>query len=202
MDAVFFSMKRAHLGVERLGRRFLKEFALTPARFDLLNTIVDCEERQELMTQAELWKRLGVVRSAVCEMVKELVEAKLLKRHRAADSRTWIVRLTELGRRLQKEAFDVLINGGIATQWADSLITKRLNIDPAPVRHHWTQIFFSIGADLGNWVRRNTDLYTWDIEEFYAELIAPNERDIHEAEIPWVDEIELTPENSVEVSSG
>src|SRR5678815_1773762 len=106
MDAIFFSMKRAHLGAERLGRNALKEFELTPARFDLLNTIVDCEASGGLMTQAELWKRLGVVRSAVCEMVKELVEKKILTRYRAADSRTWIVKLTELAKKLQKAAYD------------------------------------------------------------------------------------------------
>src|ERR1043166_5326203 len=58
MDAFFFSMKRAHLGWERFGRKVLKQDSLTPARFDLLSTIVDCEANEELMTQAELWKRL------------------------------------------------------------------------------------------------------------------------------------------------
>jgi DNA-binding MarR family transcriptional regulator len=194
MDAVFFSMKRAHLGGQRLGRKFLEAFALTPARFDLLNTIVDCNEE---MTQAELWKRLGVVRSAVCEMVKELVEKKLLMRSRAKDSRTWIVKLTELGRKLQKEAYDDLINNGIATQWTDSLITRGTTIDPMPLRHHWTQIFFGIGADLGNRVRRNHDLYTWDIEELYASLIRPEDGETW-GDVPWMDE-QWIAENSVEV---
>jgi DNA-binding MarR family transcriptional regulator len=197
MDAVFFSMKRAHLGGQRLGRKFLKMFELTPARFDLLNTIVDCEEAEERMTQSELWKRLGVVRSAVCEMVKELVEARILKRYRAADSRTWIVRLTELGKRLQKAAYDALINDGVATQWTDDLITDGLDMDPAPRRHEWTQMFFSIGAQLGNRVRRNTDLYTWDIEEFYACLIRPEDGETW-GRVPWMDDKYIA-ENSVEM---
>ncbi len=187
MDAFFFSMKRAHLGWERLGRRFLKGFALTPARYDLLNTIVDCAAHDQPMTQAELWKRLGVVRSAVCEMVKELVEKKILMRERATDSRTWIVKLTELGKRLQKEAYDELNNNGIATQWADSLMMDRKDADPMPVRHQWTQTFFSIGADLGNHVQRNCDLYTWDIEELYASLITPEDGETWGG-VPWMDE--------------
>ena len=199
MDAFFFSMKRAHLGWERLGRKFLKQDSLTPARYDLLNTIVECEANQELMTQAELWKRLGVVRSAVCEMVMELVEQKILTRYRAADSRTWIVRLTELGKKLQKAAYDELNNNGIATQWADSLMTDRLNIDPMPERHRWTQVFFNIGADLGNWVRRNRDLYTWDIEELYASLIRPEDGDTW-GDIPWMDEKWIA-ENSIEIET-
>ena len=191
MDAVFFSMKRAHLGAERLGRNALKDFELTPARFDLLNTIVDCEARGDVMTQAELWKRLGVVRSAVCEMVKELVAVKVLKRERVPKERTWFVRLTEIGKQLQKAAYDGLINDGVATQWADNLITLREENDPAPRRHEWTQIFFWIGARLGNRVRRNRDLYTWDIEEFYGALITPEERDGHYGDLPWVDELPM-----------
>src|SRR5947209_1051902 len=154
MDAVFFSMKRAHLGGQRLGRALLEPFGLTPARFDMLNTIVDCEVP---ITQSELTRRLGVVRAAVCEMVHALVGLKILKRVRAADSRTWIVQLTVLGKRLQKAAYDALINEGVATQWTDSLITNRLDIDPAPRRHEWTQIFFAIGRRLGNYVQDNTD---------------------------------------------
>jgi DNA-binding MarR family transcriptional regulator len=195
MDAFFFSMKRAHLGGQRLGRALLKEFALTPARFDLLNTIVDCAEP---MTQTELWKRLGVVRSAVCEMVKELVKIGILNRSRAEeDSRTWIVRLTELGRKLQKAAYDELLNNGIATQWTDSLITDWTARDPMPIRHEWAQRFFSIGANLGNHVRRNTDLYTWDIEELYASLIRPEDGETW-GDVPWMDEKWIA-ENSVEM---
>ena len=196
MDAFFFSMKRAHLGVERLGRAFLKEFALTPARFDLLNTIVECTD--EPITQAELWKRLGVVRSAVCEMVKELVELKILVRSRAPDKRTWIVRLTELGKKLQKSAFDDLNNNGIATAWADSLMTNQQDIDPMPIRYEWTQTFFAIGADLGNRVVRN-DVYFWDIEEMYGALITPEDGETW-GPIPWMDEKWIA-ENSFEMDA-
>jgi DNA-binding MarR family transcriptional regulator len=187
MDAFFFSMKRAHLGWERLGRTLLKQEGLTPARYDLLNTIVDCEANGELMTQAELWKRLGVVRSAVCEMVKELVEKKLLTRYRAADSRTWIVKLTELAKKLRNAAYADLNDGGIATGWADSLMTDRRDTDPSPIRHEWTQTFFKIGADLGNRVRRNRDLYCWDLEELYASLIRPEDGETW-GDVPWLDE--------------
>jgi DNA-binding MarR family transcriptional regulator len=197
MDAFFFSMKRAHLGWERLGRNFLRELELTPARFDLLNTIVDSAEP---ITQTELWKRLGVVRSAVCEMVKELVTLGILKRVRAADSRTWIVLLTELGRRLQKSAYDEMLNNGIATQWADSLITDRTERDPMPIRHEWAQRFFSIGADLGNHVRRNTDLYTWDIEELYASLIRPEDGETW-GDVPWMDDAWIAANTFEEVTS-
>jgi DNA-binding MarR family transcriptional regulator len=182
MDAVFFSMKRAHLGGERLGRALLEPFGLTPARFDLLNTIAD---EDQLMPQKELWKRLGVVRSAVCEMVKSLMKLALVKRYRAADSRTWIVQLTERGRDVVRRAYDRLINQGDATVQVDALITDHMEVDPATTRHLWTGTFFSIGARLGNRVRRNHDLYCWDIEEFYAWLTTYEDRDVHRG-VPFV----------------
>ncbi len=184
MDAIFFSMKRAHLGGERLGRALLEPYGLTPARFDLLNTIVDATEP---LPQKELWKRLGVVRSAVCEMVKSLMKLALVKRYRAADSRTWIVQLTTRGREVIRRAYDALINRGDATVRVDALITGDAVYDPAPTRHAWTGTFFDIGAVLGNRVWRNTDLYCWDIEEFYAWLTTYEERGLAR-EVPFVDE--------------
>jgi DNA-binding MarR family transcriptional regulator len=183
MDAVFFSMKRAHLGGERLGRHLLEPFGLTPARFDLLNTIADCKT---LMPQKELWKRLGVVRSAVCEMVKSLMKLALVKRYRAADSRTWIVQLTERGREVAKRAYDALVNRGDATVIVDRLIAGT-EIDPAPLRHEWSGTFFDIGGVLGNSVRRNRDLYCWDIEEWYAWLTTAEERDADK--VPFIDDV-------------
>ena len=106
------------------------------------------------------------------------------------------MKLTQLGKRLQKEAYDELNNNGIATQWADSLITDRKDIDPMPVRYEWTQTFFSIGADLGNRVRRNHDLYTWDIEELYACLIRPEDGETW-GRVPWMDDKWIA-ENSFE----
>jgi DNA-binding MarR family transcriptional regulator len=173
MDAVFFSMKRAHLGGERMGRALLDGYGLTPARFDLLNTIADCAKP---MKQSELWKRLGVVRSAVCEMLKVLEKLAFVTRRRAKDSRTWIVELTKRGREFAKRAYDGLINEGEATGYVDKIITcDQIEGDPVSRRHTLTGFFFEIGRMLGNRVRRNADLYPWNIEEFYAQLTTPEE---------------------------
>ncbi|HEY2364745.1 MAG TPA: hypothetical protein VGH87_00120, partial [Polyangiaceae bacterium] len=71
--------------------------------------------------------------------------------------------------------------------------------DPMPLRHRWTQVFFSIGAELGNRVRRNTDLYTWDIEELYTSLIRPEDGETW-GDVPWMDD-EWIEQNSVEMTS-
>src|SRR5215470_11032742 len=159
LDAVFFSMKRAHLGGQRLGRSLLEpfeKFGLTPARFDMMKTIFECEE---MLSQAKLVQRLGVVRSAVSDMVKVLVELKLLTKFRAADGRTFIVQLTEFGRALIEKACDELMNNGEASAYVDNVITDDFNRDPMGRRHDWTSWFFYIGRKLGNDATANRDLY-------------------------------------------
>jgi hypothetical protein len=79
------------------------------------------------------------------------------------------------------------------------LITNRTDLDPAPTRHEWAGTFFCIGARLGNDVRRNTDLYCWDIEEFYACLIRPEDGPTW-GKVPWMDDAFIA-ENSVEMGA-
>jgi len=187
LDAVFFSMKRAHLGGQRLGRFLLEAFepfGLTPARFDMMKTIFECENP---LSQAKLVKRLGVVRSAVSEMVKVLVELKLLWKVRADDGRTFIVQLTEFGRALIKKACDELMNNGVATQHTDNVITNDFNPDPMSRRHEFTAWSFHIGQKLGNDATANRDLYWWDIEDLYASLIRPEDGETW-GDVPWMDD--------------
>ena len=198
MDAIFFSMKRAHLGGERLGRSLLepfKPFGLkTTARFDMMKTIYESEE---MLSQARLVQLLGVVRSAVSDMVKVLIELKLLTKFRAADGRTFIVQLTELGRALIKKACDELMNNGDATAYVDNVITDDFNRDPMRRRHDWTTWFFHIGRKLGNDAVANRDLYWWDIEDLYASLITPEDGETW-GNVPWMDE-KWIDEHSIEV---
>ena len=194
MDAVFFSMKRAHLGGQRLGRFLLEPFAafgLTPARFDMMKTIYECEE---MLSQAKLVKRLGVVRSAVHDMVKALLKLKLLSRFRAADGRTFIVQLTELGRALIKKACDELMETGEASARVDNLITP--TSDPMDLRHQWTESFFHIGAVLGNDAWANQDLYWWNLEDLYAVVIRPEDGTTW-GPVPWMND-EWIANNTVE----
>jgi DNA-binding MarR family transcriptional regulator len=172
MDAVSFAMKRAHLGFERMGRKLLAGFDLTPARFDLLETIRDCRKE---MTQAELRKRLGVVRSAVCELVAVLEKLGFLRRSRAEDKRTWRVELTKRGRRLAKAAYGALCAKGEATARVNQLLTQgHTELDPSALRYDVTGLCFEIARRCGNRVRRNRHLYVWDIAH------------VHHGTIPFV----------------
>jgi DNA-binding MarR family transcriptional regulator len=169
MDAVSFAMKRAHLGFERLGRKLLREFELTPARFDLLGTIRDCRKR---ITQAELGKRLGVVRSAVSEMIAVLEKLRFLRRRRAKDKRTWWVMLTKRGRLLAKAAYAELCAKGEATARVNHLLTQgHTELDPSTSRYDISGLCFDIGRRCGNRVLRNRHLYVWDIAHVYEGLM-------------------------------
>jgi DNA-binding MarR family transcriptional regulator len=198
MDAIFFSMKRAHLGGERLGRFLLEPFKAfglkTTARFDMMKTIYESEE---MLSQARLVEMLGVVRSAVSDMVKVLIKLKLLTKFRAADGRTFIVQLTEFGRALIKKACDELMNNGEATAYVDNVITDDFNRDPMGRRHDWTAWFLHIGRKLGNDAIANRDLYWWDMEDLYALLIRPEDGETW-GPIPWMDERWIA-ENSFEI---
>lgn len=199
-DAVFFSMKRAHLGGQRLGRTLIEPFkgvGLTPARFDMMKTIFECEE---MLSQAKLVQRLGVVRSAVSDMVKTLIELELLKKFRAADGRTFIVQLTDFGRKVIKRACDELLNNGEATAHVDELITHDERECPIDRRADWTGWFFGIGARLGNDALANCDLYWWDIEDLYAVNIRPEDGPTW-GDVPWVDEAWIANNTFEEVSA-
>jgi DNA-binding MarR family transcriptional regulator len=196
MDAVFFSMKRAHLGGQRLGRFLLEPFepfGLTPARFDMMKTIYECEK---MLSQAGLVKRLGVVRSAVSEMVTALMKLKLLTRFRAADGRTFIVQLTDYGRALIRKACDEIVNNGEASARVDKLLTSG---NPMDLRHQWTEHFLMIGAKLGNDAWANRDLYWWDLQDLYMLVIQPEDGETW-GDVPWMDD-EWIANNTVEIAS-
>ncbi len=102
-----FEVKAAHLSVQRVGRGLLRPHGMTVARFDLMNAL-----GLKGMKQSDLWKRLNVVRSVICEMVRSLMELGWVKRVRAADSRTWLVMATRKGREIFQRAFDAHVETG------------------------------------------------------------------------------------------
>jgi len=122
MDAVNFSIKRAHLALNRLGRTLLRPFGLTPARFDLMYA---CDGG---VTQSELWRRLEVVRSVVSEMLGALEKLGWVERVRAG--RTRLVRLTAEGRALFEKLLAEYVQSGDVGAWVDHAIEL---IDDDPV---------------------------------------------------------------------
>ena len=69
MDDVFFGVKRGHLAVNAWALGRLKDFGVTPARFDLMRMIY---ERNYRRAQSELRRMLGVARATISRMVRSL----------------------------------------------------------------------------------------------------------------------------------
>jgi DNA-binding MarR family transcriptional regulator len=170
MDAVMFEMKAAHLAVQRVGRRLLRPHGLTVARFDLMNAL-----GEKGMRQSDLWKRLNVVRSVICEMVRSLMELGWVERVRAKDTRTWLVMLTRQGRAIFRRAFDQHVESGDVAVLMDYGITRKNGeADALDIREtlwwHFTSMHTTFRAS--PWWR-GPDLYLCDPEDYYFWLTEP-----------------------------
>jgi DNA-binding MarR family transcriptional regulator len=78
MHEAFFSLKRAHHSVLRIGRPLLLDMGLTPARFDLLFALKLQDRRR--MLQRELQETLGVGRTTVSRMLASLEKLGFVQR--------------------------------------------------------------------------------------------------------------------------
>jgi DNA-binding MarR family transcriptional regulator len=185
MDAVIFHVKGGHLAVQRFARRALRSFGLTPARFDLMKALGD-----RGMRQSDLWKRLNVVRSVVCEMVRALGRLGWVARVRAPDSRTWTVRLTKVGRAVFERAYDACVeNGNVAVAVDAALCEEHLEIDWEQHRLDIIHSCDTLDAAFRAmpWFR-GPDLYLWDPEDYYFMLTDAEDRD---GDLPFVDTLDL-----------
>ena len=107
MDDVLFGVKRAHLAMNWWALRKLKEFGITPARFDLMRMIFT---RNHRWAQSELRRALGVARATLSRMVRALVKLGWIVREvNAFDRRTLDCVLTEEGRRVVATVMTTLI---------------------------------------------------------------------------------------------
>ena len=107
MDDVFVGVKRAHLAVNRWALFKLREFGVTPARFELMRNIY---ERNFRWVQSELRKVLGVSRATISRMIGALVKLGWIVREpNPFDRRTLDCVLTYEGRRVVASVMSALI---------------------------------------------------------------------------------------------
>ncbi len=132
MDDLFFGVKRTHLAVNRWALHRLREFGVTPARFDLMRLIY---ERQYWWTQDAIRHRLGVARSTVSRMVRALETLGWITRERARwDRRTLICRLTYEGRRVVASVMSALVWPRAIKRAIDEALCAKEHVDPARER--------------------------------------------------------------------
>ena len=107
MDDIFFGVKRGHLAVNAWALGRLKEFGVTPARFDLMRMIYD---RNYQWVQSELRYALGVARATISRMLRSLEKLGWIERKpNPFDRRTRDCMLTYEGRRIVASVMSALI---------------------------------------------------------------------------------------------
>ena len=107
MDDVLFGVKRAHLATNRWALLRLREFGVTPARFDLMRMIY---ERNFRRVQSELRRRLGVARATISRMLRSLEKLGWIERVvNPFDRRTRDCLLTYEGRRVVASVMSALV---------------------------------------------------------------------------------------------
>src|SRR5258706_5204243 len=107
MDDVLFGVKRGHLAGNRWALLKLREFGVTPARFDLMRMIY---ERNYRWVQSELRSELGVARATISRMLISLEKLGWITREpNPFDRRTRDCLLTYEGRRIVAAVMSALI---------------------------------------------------------------------------------------------
>lgn len=180
-----FHVKGAHLAVQRVGRGLLRKFGMTPARYDLMNAL-----GVRGMKQNDLWRRLGVVRSVVCELVRALRILGWVKRVRAADGRTWLVQRTRRGTEIFERAAADCVDNGAATELMDAGLTQN-HVESDSLKARVEFIFACDAIEttfrVFPWFR-GPDLYGWHPEDYWTWLTDPAEPTGTEM-IPWVTDV-------------
>jgi len=141
--------------------------------------------RHGWVKQSELWRRLNVVRSVISEMVRALRILGWVTRVRAADSRTWLVRLTGRGRALYERAYDRCVESGDAALHVDcGLGDGYVESDTRRIREEFLLVCDAVQRVFR--VRdpcRRADLYMWRPEDYYFWFVEPGEG---EGDVPFV----------------
>jgi DNA-binding MarR family transcriptional regulator len=156
MHQVFFSVKRVHLRIVEVSKRLVREFELTPARFDLLRVIQAHTPHPVL--QSKIVTLLGVSAATVSRMLISLEKLGFVERQEwKADARNLLVSLTAWGFNQLDDAMISLIGMGRAEFMArrgvafePKLAVRRLRVlqkhlnsmrriygDDAPFVHPW-----------------------------------------------------------------
>ena len=135
---------------------------------------------EKAMRQCDLWKVLGVVRSAVSELLEVLTSLGWVKRIRAADGRTKLVSLTVRGRAIFDSAYARCIRSGDATIEVNfALKGLRGSADPNAERTGAVTAAQRIVGHFGWTLADASDLYLWDPEEIFDQMDWPIGENAH-----------------------
>ncbi len=126
MHPINFAMKQGHLAGMRFSRPETEAVDLTPARLDMLRTVL---EQGGSVTQSYLWRLLGVTKPVVSIMVRALERLGfVLRERRRHDRRTFDVSLTPLAvAALRKIFYQTRVTGFLPLILHCVLVPRRIS---------------------------------------------------------------------------
>jgi DNA-binding MarR family transcriptional regulator len=137
MHRTIWAVKRAHFKTWAWTRGVLRKFNVTPAQFDALFVLSE----RGVMMQSKLQKALGVVRSTVSELLRDLERAQLVARGtRFRSGRD--VKLTAAGKKVVDRAWasqgDVEdeVTKAFGSLWSAKTFLKQVLVERF-CRHLW-----------------------------------------------------------------
>jgi len=114
MHSILFSVKRTFHKSVWFGRFLLKDYLLTPSRFDILYIVKKHSVRS--MWQSRIREILGIAGPTLSRMIKALLQLGFIRRERSTfDRRQYDISLTERGRETITHAMRTIIASGIIT---------------------------------------------------------------------------------------
>jgi len=115
MHSVLFSLKRTFHKSVWFGRFLLKDYLLTPSRFDILYIL----KKQRVLRhvwQSKIREILGIAGPTLSRMIKALLALGFIRRKRSIwDRRQFEISLTKRGRETITHAMRTIIQSGIIT---------------------------------------------------------------------------------------
>jgi len=115
MHSILFSVKRTFHKSVWFGRFLLKDYLLTPSRFDILY-ILRKHPVAPTMRQSAIREILGIARTTLSRMIKALLALGFIRRERSKlDKRQYYVSLTHYGIETVEHATRTIIYSGIIT---------------------------------------------------------------------------------------
>jgi DNA-binding MarR family transcriptional regulator len=113
MHAILFSVKRTFHKSVWFGRFLLKDYCLTPSRFDILYILQSYRELPSLW-QSRIREILGIRGPTLSRMIKALEQLGFIRRERSfLDRRQFEISLTKRGRETVIHAIRTIIRSGI-----------------------------------------------------------------------------------------
>jgi DNA-binding MarR family transcriptional regulator len=89
--------------IRREGRKVLRDFPITPAQFDVLQTLFFQGEKR----MSDISRNLGITKSTTTGLVKRLIDAGFIERRRSErDRRSFIIGISSSGKSLIEKVID------------------------------------------------------------------------------------------------